>query len=191
MISLPRRDIFSQSDSLEHACLPETNSRGRAKRPSGDRTCSGHLLRFGAAHDGSVAHVGRGSKASGQLRSDAGLCPEHLQKRTEFVELGDRWIDPRAKPPCGPSKFSVSGQRVGWMPSALTIVAIWARWRSIEAANSFAPPRLGVCAVALSFSSIALSSDTATTSAPMRSRQVRRQGLASEQADISVHLQLG
>ena len=32
MISLPRRDIFSQSDSLEHACLPETNSRGRSKQ---------------------------------------------------------------------------------------------------------------------------------------------------------------
>src|SRR5262249_11212196 len=53
--------------------------------------------------------------------------------------------------------------RVGWMPSALAMVAIWARWRSIEAANSFAPPRDGVCAVALSLSSMALSLDTATT----------------------------
>src|SRR5919201_994771 len=61
--------------------------------------------------------------------------------------------------------------RVGWMPSALAISAICARWRAIEAANSCAPPRLGVCAVALSLSSISLSSEAATTSAPMRSRK--------------------
>src|SRR5438552_18012828 len=60
--------------------------------------------------------------------------------------------------------------RVGWMPSAFAMVAICARWRSIEAANSFAPPRLGVCAVALRVSSMSLSSETLTTSAPIRSR---------------------
>src|SRR4029450_4361049 len=73
-----------------------------------------------------------GQKRQGQLRSDAGLCPENPQERKEFVELGDRWIDPRAKPPCGPSKFSVSGQRVGWISSALAMAGIWGRWRSIE-----------------------------------------------------------
>jgi hypothetical protein len=41
------------------------------------------------------------------------------------------WIDPRKAAVCGPSKLSVSGYRVGWRPSALAIVAIWARWRSI------------------------------------------------------------
>jgi hypothetical protein len=74
----PTAPRYFQPERLS-ACLPETNSRGRSKRPSGDRACSGHSLRFGAAHDGSVAHVGRRSKASGQLRSDAGLCPQHLK----------------------------------------------------------------------------------------------------------------
>src|SRR5262249_20601166 len=84
----------------------------------------------------------------------------------------------------------VSRYRVGWMPSALAMVAIWARWRSIEAANSFAPPRAGVCAVAeLVVDGLVVGHRDDVGADALT--QFRRQGLASEQADIAVHFQFG
>ena len=74
MISLPRRDIFSQSDSLEHACLPETNSRGRSKQSArlialvGNEWAPGSLGKQPAAHFPSPCSAGYPGRSREWLR---------------------------------------------------------------------------------------------------------------------------
>ena len=125
MISLPRRDIFSQSDSLEHACLPETNSRGRSKQSArlialvGNEWAPGSLGKQPAAHFPSPCSAGYPGRSrewlrprlfGGSPRQFSGACWNH---HTLFPVVGAQQPPPARRvapesPGSGPGLFRLS-----------------------------------------------------------------------------------
>jgi len=125
MISLPRRDIFSQSDSLEHACLPETNSRGRSKQSArlialvGNEWAPGSLGKQPAAHFPSPCSAGYPGRSrewlrprlfGGSPRQFSGACRNH---HTLFPVVGAQQPPPARRvapesPGSGPGLFRLS-----------------------------------------------------------------------------------
>src|SRR5262249_53856075 len=127
----------------------------RAEQP--DRRRAGH------------ARVRRRAVRFGRTRNYQDRDRPHLSalrsrgRASRHREEDYRWLD------AAPS-VSGSAHRGGLGASALTMPAMWARWGAMTSLNSFAPPRVGVCAVALSLASMSWSSAAETMSAPIFSR---------------------